>query len=83
MTGLNLKEKNRRPTQVLLSPAIVRAAKVHSIKYDGCPRPHEGSLSHYVWISVLHQLKKDGLDVEKVGWYKIPKIKQLKLYISQ
>lgn len=77
MNGLTIKESDRRPTQVLLSPAVIRAAKTHSIKYEGCPRPLEGSLSHYVWISVLNQLKKDGLDVEKIEWYTIPKIKQL------
>ncbi len=68
-----LAEHKRRLTQVSLTPAVVKAARMHSLKYAGCPRPKKGSLSHYVWIAVLNQLRRDGLDVEKSDWYKIPK----------
>ena len=68
-----LSEHRRRLTQVSLTPAVVKAARLHSKKYAGYPRPQAGSLSHYVWVAVLNQLRRDGLDVEKSGWYDIPK----------
>jgi len=70
---LTTKDTKRILTHVSLSPAVIRAAKGHSKRYECCPRSEVGSLSHYVWVAVLNQLRDDGLNVEAAGWYRIPR----------
>lgn len=55
----------QRDTTIRLSPSMVRAAKLHSKKLSGCPRPNEGSLNHFAMYAFQEAFKKFGLDYPK------------------
>jgi hypothetical protein len=65
MTKLTVSNK-RRIFPVSITLDMVRAAKMHSKKIPGCPRPNEGSVSWYVWTAVIEKLKRDGCDLAKI-----------------
>ena len=59
------------PTTVKLSPAVIRAAKLHSIKM-GCRLKEVGSLNFFINKIVLDHLNGNGLNYRKLypGYYK-------------
>ncbi len=54
---MNNKTK-KYPVQVLISKEKERLCKLHSKKIVGCPRPNDGSFSHFVNFAIDEVLKK-------------------------
>jgi hypothetical protein len=56
----------RKVIPVSMTDDMINACLLHSQNLPGCPRPHKGSVSYFVWVAVLEKLKKCGLDMSKI-----------------
>jgi hypothetical protein len=53
--------------QAFITTTVARAAKAQSLRYEGCPRKRTGSVSYYIWIALIEQLRRDGVHLERIN----------------
>lgn len=51
---------------ITITRIMRRAMKEHSRRVPGCPRPDEGSISHFAFAAIVEKLERCGLVLRKL-----------------